>query len=93
MEFKKDLRNNPRVLAAWKGLGCDKGIRIWGVNTKPTTSSYPEMAFEMRDTSEEGIWMTQMYECFGDMYDEPLYKSNPEEWIIAATLAYEAGEE
>ena len=88
----KDLLRNERVIAANKGLGTGMWSDVWG------HSNWPEevVAFQMRDACfalgihRETDWGCQIRnpDVRGD-----LYKFNPPrpmDWIIAATLAWEA---
>ena len=81
-----DLLANERVKAAYEGLGCDLGFQIWGHQTKPLLSSLADVAFAMRDACVRDI-SGYKWSCFIDTVS--WWDTTPEEWIRAATLAWE----
>ena len=86
------LTEHPRVVAAYNGLGCDPSyVMSYGIGMM-----LAGMAFAMRDASKPLLWQKRLLDLFrypdGSVTDGLVLKrSQPEHWIIAATLAWEEG--
>jgi len=83
----KDLRHNERVrMAYWSFIKPDG---TWQRPPNMPGISLAEMAFEMRDASDNNAWLRGLYKVAVST-GTGLYNASPKHWIIAATLAWEA---
>ena len=92
----KDLLAEPRVIAAYQSL-----MGYTGTMMIPPSHCIEKVAWEMRDAcvKAELPFVGQLMHVTGEHYPSTQYvmvgmlrKSRPSRWIIAATLAWEAGQ-